>query len=357
MAAALCLKSGLLPADYTDTNKMKELQQALNLMGQSIPGVPIDSSENLAFTAKIEASSQLVLGQIPFNGGWLVLDSSAGQLLPLKKNTAYSFEFMTDAASTTTIEVELMTSSKIQNYTPDILIEKQVVALEKGERNVKVSFKDTLKADQYAFIIFRKNPEVKIRCSQQRITGIVSVFNKTNPAVNNYGKQVPPENSGFDSFEFWCPERRPKGENIAMNITPTLDCFAPQQIVNGYTRPYIQPNAWVAAADDANPTLTLDWAAEKPIKSVTLFLDTDFDHPMESSQMGHPEDVMPFVVRDFSVFNEKNEILFDVKDNYQTIVTLNNGVKTNCSKLIIQLKKREMNVPVSIFQILINSSI
>jgi hypothetical protein len=357
MAAALCLKSGLQPAGYIDAQKIKELQQALNLMGQSIPGIPIDSAENLAITAKIEASSQLVLGQIAFDGHWLALDSSAGQLLPLKKDTAYSFGFSADAAGSTVIDVELQTSSKIQNYTPDILLEKQVITLKKGEQQVTVSFNKTLKEDQYAFIIFRKNPEVKIRCSQQRITGIISVFNKTNPAVNNFGKQVPPENSGFDSFEFWCPLRRPKGENIAMNITPALDCFSEQNLVNGFTRPYIQPNAWVTGADDANPTLILNWAAEKKIKSVTLFLDTDFDHPMESSQMGHPEDVMPFVVRDFSVFNEKNEILFDVKDNHQTMVTLNDGVEKNCSKLIFKLKKTETHVPVSIFQIQINSSI
>lgn len=225
MAAALCLKSALQPADYIDSNKIKELQQALNLMGQSIPGIAIDSAENLAASAKIEVSSQLVLSQIPFDGRWLSLDSSVGQLLPLRKDTIYSFGFFFDAESSTTVEVELQTSSKIQNYTPDVLIEKQVVALEKGERKVTVSFKNKLDNDQYAFIIFRKNPEVKIKCSEQRITGILSVFNKTNPAVNNYGKQIPPENSGFNSFEFWCPERRPKGENIAMNINPALDCF------------------------------------------------------------------------------------------------------------------------------------
>jgi hypothetical protein len=356
MAAALCLGTRQLPTDYIDTKKIKELQQALNLIGQSIPRIPIDSAENLATTARIEASSQLVLSQIPFDGKWLALDSSAGQLLPLKKDTAYSFEILFDAESSTTVEVELQTSSKIQNCTPDILIEKQVVAIEKGEQKVTISFKNTLKEDQYAFIIFRKNPEVKIRCSEQRITGILSVFNKTNPAVNNYGKQIPPENSGFDSFEFWCPVRRPKGENIAMNISPALDCFSAQNLVNGFTRPYIQPNAWVAGADDATPTLILNWAAEKKIKSVTLFLDTDFDHPMESSQMGHPEDVMPFVVRDFSVFNEKNEILFDVKDNHQTIITLNGGVEKSCNSLVFKFKKTEAPIPVSIFQIQINSS-
>jgi hypothetical protein len=357
MAAALCLKSGLQPAGYIDSDKINELQQELNLIGQSIPGIPIDSVENLAITAKIESSSELVLGQVPFDGQWLALDSSAGQLLPLKKDTAYSFGFLLDAEISTSVQVELMTSSKIQNYTPEVLIEKRLVALRKGEQQVSVSFKNRLKADQYAFVIFRKNPEVKIRCSQQRITGIVSVFNKTNPAVNNFGMQIPPENSGFDAFEFWCPARRPKGENIAMNITPALDCFSASNLVNGFTRPYIQPNAWVANPDDANPTLILNWAAEKTIKSVTLFFDTDFDHPMESSQMGHPEDVMPFVVRDFTVFNEKNELLFDVKNNHQTIITLNGGVEKSCNSLIFKFKKSEKHVPVSIFQIQINSSI
>jgi hypothetical protein len=350
-------EDGLQPADYIETQKIKELQQALNLVGQSIPGIPIDSAENLAASAKIEASSQLLLSQIPFDGQWLALDSSAGQLLPLKKDTAYSFEILFDAETSTTVEVELQISSKIQNYTPDVLIEKQVVALEKGEQKVTVSFKNILKEDQYAFIIFRKNPEVKIRCSEQRITGIISVFNKTNPAVNNFGKQIPPENSGFDSFEFWCPVRRPKGENIAMNVSPALDCFSAQNLVNGFTRPYIQPNAWVAGNDDESPILTLSWEKQQTIQSITLFLDTDYDHPMESSQMGHPEDVMPFVVRDFSVFNEKNELLFDIKDNHQTMVTLNDGIEKKCNKLIFKIKRTVTHVPVSIFQILINSSI
>jgi len=357
MAAALCLESGLQPAGYIDAQKITELQQALNLMGQSIPGIPADAADNLAATANIEVSGQLLLNQIPFNGQWLSLESSAAQLLPLRKDTAYSFELLFDAVSPTTLDVELQISSKLQNYTPDVCVEKQIVALAKGKQKVTIPFNNYLEKDQYAFLIFRKNPLVKIRCSQQRMTGILSVFNKTNPAVNNYGKQIPPENSGFESFEFWCPERRPKGENIALNINPALDCFSAQNLVNGFTRPYIQPNAWIAGTDDTSPVVTLTWDEQQIIKSITLFLDSDFDHPMESSQMGHPEDVMPFVVRDFSVYNEKEELLYEVKNNHQTIVNLNDGAEIHCQKLIIKLKRAQEHVPVSIFQIQINSSI
>ena len=141
-----------------------------------------------------------------------------------------------------------------------------------------------------------------------------------------------------------------------MKISPALDCFSTQNLVNGFTRPYLQPNTWTAGVNDDIPVLTFEWEKQQTIKSVTLFLDTDFDHPMESSQMGHPEDVMPFVVRDFSVFNEKNEMLFDVKNNHQTIVNLNFSIGRECNKLIFRFRKTEENVPVSVFQILINSS-
>lgn len=354
MAASLCQRSGLNPADYIDEKKIGELQQALNLAGQSIPMLPVNTTGNLAASASIEVSSQLELSQISFDGEWLKLDSSAGQLLPLLKDTEYSFEIYVNSESITTLEVELRTSSKIQNYTPDILIEKQVVQLKEGEQKLTISFKNTLKVDQYAFLIFRKNQDVKIRCSNQRITGIVSVFNKTNPAVNNFGKQTPPENSGFESFEFWCPERRPKGQNIAMNIHPALDCFSGENLVNGFIRPYIRPNAWVANPEDNTPNLKLTWDEPKTIHSLTLFFDTDYDHPMESSQMGHPEDVMPFVVRNYRVEDASGKVLFAKEGNYQTINKIEFEEPVRTSQISLFLGHPSENVPAALFQMLVN---
>jgi hypothetical protein len=249
---------------------------------------------------------------------------------------------------------ELQVSSKEFNYTPDILIEKQDVLLEHGVQRLTISFSKTLEYDQYAFLIFRLNPEVKIRCSEKRISGMVSVFNKTNPAVNNYGKQIPPENSGFDSFEFWCPERRPKGQNLAMKISPALDCFSAENAANGFTRPYIRTNAWAADWSDSNPSLTLKWDEPKQIHSVTFFFDTDFDHPMESSQMGHPEDIIPFCIQKYRILNENGELLFEKRDNHQTI---NRWVPE--SPLVTNLIQFEFdhpnaNIPASIFEIYID---
>ena len=353
MAAALCTQLNMEPSGFTNPEKIKLLQQKLNISGQSVPLVPIDPKGNLAAGANLTTSSELVIDQIPFDGIWFDLGFAAGQLLPLDKNTPYCFEVSVDAQVATTLEVELQCSSKIYNYTPDVLIEKQNIQLTKGVQDVSICFKNTLGNDQYGFLIFRSNPEVKIRCSEKRITGIVSVFNKTNPAVNNFGKQLPPEGSGFDSFEFWCPERRPKGQNIAMKISPALNCFSGINIINGYTRPYLGPNAWVADRADVNPAITLKWDQPQTIRSITLYFDTDFDHPMESSQMGHPEDIIPFCIQNYRIFNN-SELIYAVKSNHQTINNIQFPNPVETSALRIEMEHPSKQVSSALFEIIIN---
>src|SRR5690606_2673929 len=112
--------------------------------------------------------------------------------------------------------------------------------------------------------------------SDRRITGVLSVFNHINEAVSNFGKQTPPEDIGVDEFEFWCPQRRPEGQNIAMNIEPGLRCFSPDNLVNGVDRPTTQTNAWVADFQDTDPWIRLEWEAAQGIQKIDLYFDTDF---------------------------------------------------------------------------------
>ncbi len=123
--------------------------------------------------------------------------------------------------------------------------------------------------------------------------------------MSNYGKQTPPEDIGIDTFEFWCPQRRPGGQNVALRLHTALSCFGAENVRNGLARPVNQPNAWVADLQDASPSLTLEWGSVQTIRTVVLKFDTDFDHPMESVLMGHPEHVMPFCIRDYTLYNER----------------------------------------------------
>lgn len=352
-AAAMCLERHCLPENLLEPALMQELRQRLNEQGQSIPGVAIGRSGNKAASARITASSSLRLAEIPAGGGWIHLDYPAAQMLPLQPGTAYSFKTTFRASEPTEIVAELYVSEKPQNYTPDTLIERKTLTLQAGIQKTEIAFSETLRHRQYAFLIFRANPKVEIASSELRLTGILSVFNKFNLKVNNLGRQVPPQGSGFESFEFWCPERRPDGRNIAMEIEPALLCFEPDNLHNGLTRPTRGTNAWAAAPEDRHPVLELTWPEPQRIETIRFYLDTDYDHPMETSQYGHPESVMPFCLRNLLVSDGKGRTVAQIRDNHQTIVTIRPEKELVTDRLLIETEKPLDNVPASMFQILI----
>lgn len=350
-AAALCLEQACLPRDVLEPARLHVYRQRLSRMGQSIPGVAIDAAENLAALAHITASSELRLEEIPADGGWIALDYAAAQLLPLRADIRYTFRTTFRAAEPTEVVAELYVSEKPQNYTPDTLLASRQIALVAGVSEQEIVFDAALSCEQYAFVIFRANPKVEVAVSEMRMTGVLSAFNKFNLKVNNHGRQTPPAGSGFEEFEFWCPERRPEGKNLAMKIVPALDCFGPGNLTDGFVRPTRSAHAWVAAPDDKAPRLTLSWDAPQTITEIRLFLDTDYDHPMETSQYGHPEETMPFCLRNLRLLDGQGRLLAEFRDNHQTILTVRPEGGLVADKLVIETEKPLDNVPAALFQI------
>lgn len=351
IAAAYSLKNNVSLAGLILPEHIKNIQNQLNIAGQSIPNLPIDNAGNKISTAKLEASGTCELKTIPFNGEWLDLTFSVAQMLPMEADTAYEIEIAVDAVRDTQLYAELRSSEKPCNHTPENVLEQIVFNLESGCTNLTIPFKQSVPSSQYGYVTFLKNQHVKIKTSANRYTGILSLFNKFNLAVNNHGKQIPPANSGFDAFEFWCPERRPEGQNIAMNISPAIHAFGIEHIAEGFIRPTIRPNTWVASLDDPLPEIKINWNETVCIHAITIYFDTDSDHPMESVQMGHPEDVMPFCIRNFRIKTSAGELLHDEKNNYQTIrqVVFNQPVNTN--EIIFELEHPSATVPASMFYI------
>lgn len=353
MAAALCMKYHLLPYDITKDPWIGALQQELNKKGQSLPGIPINNDANsLTDKAAITVSSTCRLDKIPFNGPWLRLDVGSGQLLPLKKGICYKFSIQVRAAKSTVLTVELRISAKKFNYTPDTTLETLTIPVKEGEQFIDLAFSASIPEQQYGFIILHKNAGVEIKQSEERYTGILSVFNGKNKAVSNNGYQDAPADSGAESFEFWCPRRRPAGRNIAMEISPALEPYSPRFLTNGFTRPYLKTNAWVADPTDKIPTVNIKWERPQRISSVTLFFDTDMDHPMESSLMGHPEDVIPFCIKEYKIFDENGCLIHAEDANHQTINRIKLKEPVETSLLRIEMNRRLPHVPASLFEVI-----
>lgn len=354
MAASMCVEENLLPASLLKPSRMAELQQRLNVAGQSIRKLPIDGKCNLLTRAVIKASSELSLGLMPESGKMSVLTYSAAQLLPLAGNTEYTFFVDLTAEEDTSLEMEFAVSSIRGNFTPDRIMSSRIVPLHRGIQRISVDFGVSLDEDGYAFVIFRSNPKVSLPLTDFRCTGILSVFNKFNYAVNNNGKQTPPEGSGFDSFEFWCPDRRPEGQNIAMSVSPALKSFGASNLLNGFVRPVTAPNAWIASPQDKAPSLDVIWEKKQTFSRMRLYLDTDYDHPMETVQYGHPENIMPFCVSDIEVYDAEGKMIASVYDNHRTIVDISFDGEICTDRLRLELANRQEDVPVSVFGIIVS---
>src|SRR5690606_28826241 len=343
IAAALCTRDGLLPADISQPDRIRELQRNLMRVGQHIPGFRLDDPDDLVQQAHIRASSSLELAALRPDGPLRRLEHSWAQMLPVSAGRAPAVTFMVQADSTTTLELQLRTSDRPDNYTPDVILGRRIVNLQAGDNSVTADFDVQVDEPRYLFYCLMKNEQVSVRCSEQRVTGILSVrYHRT---------QQPEHDIGVEVFEFWCPQRRPGGHNFAMTIEPPLNVFAPENVANGIARPTSQPNAWVAAFNDTAPRLTLEWDAPQTIGQIVFGFDTDFDHPMESVLLGHPEDAMPFCIKHYRVLDDSGRVLAEVSDNHQTqnFLTLEQPVTTR--QLQIEVLAVHSPAPAAIFSV------
>ncbi|WP_297089729.1 FAD-dependent oxidoreductase [uncultured Draconibacterium sp.] len=352
LASVMCIENKLETSAIHQKENISELQNRLNLMGQSIPKIPIDYKKLGVEKPKVSVSSTFSLKTLSFDGDWVSLHEGFAQLLPLKAETKYNFKIEVESACTSSLKIQLRKSSKAGNYTPDVIIDSLEIALSEGKQFLSFTFEKELDADQYAFLTILPNNDAKVKSSKQLLTGTVSAFQKMNKAVSNNGAQVPPEGIGVESFEFWTPKRRPDGQNLAFEVKPAIEMFSAENLTNGFVRPNIQSNAWAADLNDTSPEIILSWDKPQQINKLKLFFDTDYDHPMESVQMGHPEDIIPFCVQNYAVYDKQGKLLFEKRGNYQTMNEIEFKNKIICDELRIMPEHPATNVPAALFEII-----
>jgi hypothetical protein len=343
-AAVLCRKYSISPREVYEKGYIAELQRLLVRSGQYIPGVNATFPDDLAGEAKITASGTLSLSALPGNGEWRTLNQNTVMMLPVPKGKTPQFTFNVKAGQPTVLKVAFHVSRKADHFTPDECLSIKEYALEAGTGILDVDFSLTRKENGYGFIIFQKNEQVSVEQSDVRITGILSLFHRGNQPLN--------EKFGVEEIPFYTPGRRPGGKNLAMKVKPALNVFGVEQLRKTVFRPSATaPNVWIAPLEQDTATLKCEWKQPQQIQTVILWFDTDFDHPMESCLMGHPENVMPFCVQQYKIMNDRGEVIYETSDNHSSRneIRLENPVTT--SVLTVQLRRANGNVPVSLFGI------
>lgn len=356
MAAALCVKNGFSNCELGSKENIGELQLELNKAGQSIPRLKWTDKNDLVLQANISASSTLALDQMKANGEWQSLTYSTAQMLPLASGTDYCFKAIVRAKKASQLSVFFLTCSLDKHFTPDKKLQEQQFKVQQGEQEIEIPTRFQLDSDAYVYLAFIQNEHVEVALSNQRITGVMTVQNKINKAVSNYGKQEPDVALGLDTFEFWTPERRPKGKNLAIQIEPPIINFNVYNLVNTEIRPTPNgnSNAWIADVEDNTPEVTLRWDSKMQFSKLKLFFDADFDHALECNLMEHPESEMPFIISEYEGYDGNNNLLFQTKENYQAIneITLSGTIETDYLRIVF--KQKFDHIPVSLFKVVVS---
>lgn len=352
-AAALCFKNNWKPRDVSTNENIKLLQLELNRKGQSIPRINLLDASDKVKNATISATSNLIFYGFNNSDDWQLLTFSTAQLIPLEANTSYSFDFEIDALEDTILEIQLRIAAENRNFTPEKTLHFEKFHLYKGLNQIRFKTEAILEQKQYAFVCLMKNEAIKVRLSNERCSAIMTVQNRINKAVSNYGKQEPPKHVAIDSFEFWTPERRPNGKNLAFSVNPSLSIFETENITNSEIRPNPngETNVWIASKEDENPSIHFSWEQAMSFNTIKLFFDCDYDHALESTLMGHPEETIPFVVSNYSIEDDKGKLLKKVENNYQAIneIKFENDIETK--SLTFKFSRNQQNIPVSVFKI------
>jgi hypothetical protein len=352
LAAALCRREGLAPRDLVAPARMAELQRRLLRTGQYIPGVPLRDPADLAAAATLSASSTLRLAGLPAGSDRLPLTEAWAMMLPVSPGPMPQVTFTLDVAAATELAVELRVSSKPSNHTPDVTLAAATIVLGPGAaQHIALPLAATIDVPRYAFVCLMANPAVTAHLSDRRVTGVLSVSQKYNRAVAKSPRQEPPPGSGVDCFEFWIPQRRPAGKNLACVITPPLAAFEAANLVNGFARPTSRPNAWVAEPGDTAPQVTLAWPGPVTVGCIELGFDTDFDHPLESVLMRNPETVAPFCVPHVTIADETGRVVAEIRDNHHSLARVVLPQPVRVQKLVLTLTPPAGGAPATLFRV------
>jgi len=352
MAAVMCRERACRPCDIAAEPLIGELQQRLLRVGQHIPLTPLCNSDNLAASARVTPSSTLVLQDLPAAANLSsrvqdALDNNTveiAQMIPLAADNAPKVTFYVDATQACDIILQLRVSSKPHNHSPQCVLAEKKIRLTSGDNlPVVFDFDVAIAEPTYGFYCITLPPSVRVHMADWRVSGLL--------AVQHRWDQTNAEAVGCESMQIWTPGRRPHGESIAFTIDPPLSCFGIDNLGNGYLRPTCRPNAWIAALDDPEPSLTLQWDEVQTISRVELWFDVDYDHSMESLQWSHPESVAPYVIESCTIHDDSGRQVGRLTSNHQPLARWTFDTPISTTALAIRGLNAHGHSPVAVVDV------
>jgi hypothetical protein len=297
--------------------------------------------DDLARRASVRASSLLANLQVESGEHRHRLVTDVAITFPVDPRLS-SVDLFIDADEATTLSVELTDTGKPQNFVPGARLQVTEVAVSAGARQwVHLPLTWQPEEARTACLIVRKNPALAMHVACSPTTGILAYERGPKPIVD---PALPVEDQPEQPVSEW--RMKPFARmSPCLRIAPETKAFAPERVIDGYTRPWNGPHLWCSApmVEGAGEWLELRWDEPVPIARVHLTFN---DNPNEYLNNLHyirvPFTVMPELVRDYRLEARSPEGAWTVVWREQgnrrrrRVHTLAYPVATDCLRLVIE---------------------
>lgn len=304
-AAAMCRKKNLYPKDIAHSPElMKELQNMLQRDGQFLVGIPEDVG--VAKDALVTASSYTVPENTRVEK-FVCLDKKYYQVLPLNEDCFESVEVYVknDTSKDTYLSYALYESEIPSAYNPDyMLAEDKVLVRANTEGYVQIQNNIRGIKNQRVLLGFHENVNLQLGVSSKRVTGAPALLKTYSELAHDEMKQFRDcyfNSTGGKCIKDYCFTFR--------NLKNADEVYAPQNVTNGYSRPYIGTNIWVT--DEKQPCLTIRFTQAKNIEEIILIHNAQ----LEVDHFSEPIDCLN---RDFDIIivTDAGEKTIEVRNNF-----------------------------------------
>lgn len=312
-AAHLCAKLGVTPRGIYKAH-MDELRFLLTKNDHTVLGYPYRDSADLAQTAKLCVSS-VKPSALRTADGYKALEHNMALVLPAGKRLS-SLEMLVQAERDTALSYRLYLPANHESYNPETLVyENRILISRTDGEGTWISL--PLGGDvqnRYVFIEFEENSELSLAYSRKMQPMVLTLIRRKNERETT-----------------WDVERRCVKEYMYRQTAfslcfacPGAELYAPEQMTNGFKRPYDNTNLWVSddRVDGEFIEITLD--APRALSSLVLTFDSCLNRVYGNSH-SYDYNAMPEIVRDFDVLVKDGKayrLLSEVRGNYRRVCTV-----------------------------------
>jgi hypothetical protein len=301
-ATAVCLEKSKAPRELAQ-DEIEEIQQRLLLSDHYIPGVRNETAD-LALTAVVDGSSAKEFANVTAELT-VSLEKPCFLVLPVMGNLC-QVRLLVDCEAETELEYEIMLGDRREDYRPVKTVKHAVVPVSPGAKQWIDLKAGVTTENQSVFLRLGPDPRIRLWCSGEDLCpGVFLTPDFASRLVH------------YPCFQ----------------VDPGYPMYSPDNLRNGYNRPYGLPNMWVSRPmQQGTPEwVTLSFAEVSSVKEIRLYFDPNLDREIPSLR---PERWAPFhriypqvkvpkeLVKSYGIFawvEGKWEQLAHAEENFQRL--------------------------------------